>query len=196
MDLFTSRFTLPPGAAKKCVVTHHSASGHTRDGCVALAVMPASIPAMGSVPVRGAAAAFVFLATSTAINPWLPDTARAQTVPAHNSISTVSGASATAPVTTFNIPAGSLSDALLSFSTQARAPLTSQAPMLAGKMTSGVQGRFTASQALAHLLQGTGLTYLPTGDHAYKIIGSDSSAIMLGPVRVGGTTGRRCLPPR
>ncbi|MDE7548334.1 TonB-dependent siderophore receptor [Acetobacter fabarum] len=85
----------------------------------------------------------------------------------------------------FDIPAGSLSDALVAFSTQAHAPLTSQAPVLAGKTTAGLRGAFTPSDALSRLLQGTGLSYLPTGSHAYKIVAA-SSVITLGPVRVSG----------
>ena len=141
----------------------------------------------GRTPTRGTAAAFMFMLGTTAINPLMSGTASAQAVAPHDSISTVSGAPAAAPVTSFSIPAGSLSDALVACRTPAHAPLTSQAPMLDGRTTGGITGRFTESEALTRLLQGTGLTYLPMGNHAYKIVAAGSSAIMLGPVRVGGT---------
>ncbi|WP_264812360.1 TonB-dependent siderophore receptor [Gluconacetobacter sacchari] len=89
------------------------------------------------------------------------------------------------PLISFKIPAGSLSGALTAFSVQAHAPLGSQAPILAGKTTAGLQGRFTSPDALAHLLLGSGLTYRMTVDHAYQIVPA-SSHITLGPVRVQG----------
>lgn len=130
---------------------------------------------------RRATVAFLSLATFTALTP----IACAQTVATNPSVTaaTGTGVSSTLPTTTFNIAAGPLSDALVAFSTQAHAPLTSQAPMLAGKTTGGLQGRFAPSEALARLLQGTGLTYLQSGAHAYKIVPA-STAIILGPVRV------------
>ncbi|ATJ89472.1 ferrichrome receptor [Acetobacter senegalensis] len=136
----------------------------------------------GSVSGRGVSAALLFLAACTALTPLITRKACAQTL-----ISSKPGSAtpSAVPATTFNIPAGSLSDALVAFSTQAHAPLTSQAPMLAGRTTSGLHGRFAPSEALARLLNGTGLTYLPDGAHAYKIVPA-STAIMLGPVRVAG----------
>ena len=126
---------------------------------------------------RRATVAFLSLATFTALTP----IACAQTVVTNPSVAAATGL----PTTTFNIAAGSLSDALVAFSTQAHAPLTSQAPMLAGKTTGGLQGRFAPSEALARLLRGTGLTYLQSGVRAYKIVPA-STAIILGPVRVAG----------
>ncbi|MBO1324463.1 TonB-dependent siderophore receptor [Acetobacter sp. TBRC 12305] len=128
----------------------------------------------------------LLLAATTALTALVSEKAGAQTatpasqgVPSH-------GPDALVP---FNIPAGPLSSALTAFSIQAHTPLGSQAPVLAGKVSPGLQGRFTTSDALARLLQGSGLTYRLTADHAYQIAPA-SSNITLGPVRVGGSLGR------
>lgn len=148
-----------------------------------------SVPAVEwSVQGRSRGVAILMLATSTAFTSLLSGTALAQTI-VSNTVQGVNVGSAvqpTEPVMPFNIPQSSLSDALVAFSARAHAPLTSQAPMLAGKASGGLQGSFTSSEALSRILQGTGLTFVKTGLHSYKII-PVSSAIMLGPVRVGGT---------
>jgi iron complex outermembrane receptor protein len=95
-----------------------------------------------------------------------------------------------ASLVNFSIPAGTLSSALTAFSVQSHTPLGAQAPMLAGKVSTGLQGRFASSDALTRLLQGSGLTYRITADHAIQIVPA-SSAIMLGPVRVAGEAGDR-----
>lgn len=94
----------------------------------------------------------------------------------------------TQPKYSFNIPAGSLSSALVSFSAQSRIQVTSQAPTLAGHTTTGLHGQFTSSEALARLLQGSGLSYQTLGEHAFQIVPASKAAnITLGPVRVGGS---------
>ncbi|MFT9092286.1 MAG: TonB-dependent receptor plug domain-containing protein, partial [Gluconacetobacter sp.] len=147
-------------------------------------------PCSSGKPLRRAAVSFLLLAGTTAFTPLVMKKASAQTANYQNSTSRPgSGAPSpfhpAGPGVNFDIPAGSLSDALVTFSTQAHAPLTSQAPMLAGKTTAGLRGTFTPPAALSRLLQGTGLSYLPTGSHAYKVVVA-SSAITLGPVRVSG----------
>ncbi|MBB2195874.1 TonB-dependent siderophore receptor [Gluconacetobacter sp. 1c LMG 22058] len=147
-------------------------------------------PCSSGKPLRRAAVSFLLLAGTTAFTPLVMKKASAQTANYQNSTSRPgSGAPSpfhpAGPGVNIDIPAGSLSDALVTFSTQAHAPLTSQAPMLAGKTTAGLRGTFTPPAALSRLLQGTGLSYLPTGSHAYKVVVA-SSAITLGPVRVSG----------
>lgn len=61
--------------------------------------------------------------------------------------------------TPFNIPAGPLSGALTSFGQQAGVQVTFLTAISAGKTTAGLSGAATPSQALARILQGTGLTY-------------------------------------
>ncbi|MBY4640478.1 secretin and TonB N-terminal domain-containing protein [Gluconacetobacter entanii] len=115
------------------------------------------------------------LATTTALTSFVPTRARAETAQ-------------TQPKYSFNIPAGSLSSALVSFSAQSRIQVTSQAPTLAGHTTTGVHGQFTSSEALARLLQGSGLSYQTLGEHAFQIVPASKAAnITLGPVRVGGS---------
>ncbi|MCF3638017.1 TonB-dependent receptor plug domain-containing protein [Komagataeibacter intermedius] len=115
------------------------------------------------------------LATTTALTSFVPTRARAETAQIQ-------------PKFSFDIPAGSLSSALVSFSAQSRIQVTSQAPTLAGHTTPGLHGQFTSSEALARLLQGSGLSYQTLGERAFQIVPAPKAAnITLGPVRVGGT---------
>ena len=124
---------------------------------------------------RPIAASVLMLATTTALTSFVPTGARAETAQ-------------TQPKFSFNIPAGSLSSALVSFSAQSHIQVTSQAPTLAGHTTTGLRGQFTSSEALVRLLQGTGLSYQPLGERAFQIVpASKATNITLGPVRVGGT---------
>ncbi|MBS0965968.1 TonB-dependent siderophore receptor [Acetobacter okinawensis] len=86
----------------------------------------------------------------------------------------------------FHIPAGSLSDALVSFSKQSHVLITSTAVSLRGHGTSGLSGQFTPTDALQKLLQGSGLSYSSAGNGAFQIVPA-SANITLGPVRVGGS---------
>ncbi|WP_242010249.1 TonB-dependent siderophore receptor [Acetobacter conturbans] len=114
------------------------------------------------------------LATTTALTSFIPTGARAQTTQAQ-------------PKSSFSISAGSLSDALVSFSAQSHIQVTSQTPTLTGHKTPGLHGQFTSSEALARLLQGSGLSYQPVGERAFQIIPASKAAnITLGPVKVGG----------
>ncbi|MBV1838409.1 TonB-dependent siderophore receptor [Acetobacter estunensis] len=124
---------------------------------------------------RPIAASVLMLATTTALTSFVPTRARAETAQ-------------TQPKFSFNIPAGSLSSALVSFSAQSRIQVTSQAPTLAGHTTTGLHGQFTSSEALARLLQGSGLSYQTLGESAFQIMATPKAAnITLGPVRVGGS---------
>ena len=124
---------------------------------------------------RPIAASVLMLATTTALTSFVPTGARAETAQ-------------TQPKFSFNIPAGSLSSALVSFSAQSHIQVTSQAPTLAGHTTTGLRGQFTSSEALVRLLQGSGLSYQPLGERAFQIVPASKAAnIILGPIRVGGT---------
>lgn len=88
----------------------------------------------------------------------------------------------------FHIPAGSLSDALVSFSTQSHVLVTSSAVSLRGHASSGLSGQFTPAEALRQILLGSGLSYSSAGNGALQIVPAPKAAnITLGPVRVGGT---------
>lgn len=124
---------------------------------------------------RPIAVSVLMLVTTTALTSFVPTRVRAETAQ-------------TQPKFSFNIPAGSLSSALVSFSAQSRIQVTSQAPTLAGHTTTGLHGQFTSSEALTRLLQGSGLSYQTLGERAFQIVPVPKAAnITLGPVRVGGT---------
>ncbi len=65
--------------------------------------------------------------------------------------------SITPVVRTYNIPAGSLHNALTQFSQQAGIKLAIDAAMLQGKATQGLTGDFEFKSALEQLLAGSGL---------------------------------------
>lgn len=128
----------------------------------------------GNLSGRGVAA-LLFVVTTTALTPLACKPAEAQAEPSQHKI-------------LFHIAAGSLSDALVAFSRQSHVQVTSQASSLAGHTTRGLSGAFTPSEGLGQLLQGSGLSYMQAGDHAYQIAPTTKAfSIVLGPVRVGGT---------
>ncbi|WP_246788041.1 TonB-dependent receptor [Agrobacterium sp. AGB01] len=61
--------------------------------------------------------------------------------------------------TNFKIPAGSLSSALAAFGSQSGTQISYDASLAAGKSSPGVQGAATREQALARILEGSGLGY-------------------------------------
>src|SRR5690606_31124259 len=61
--------------------------------------------------------------------------------------------------TTFNIPSGSLSRALAAFGSQSGTQVSYEASIAAGKSSPGIRGAATREQALARILQGSGLVY-------------------------------------
>ncbi len=61
--------------------------------------------------------------------------------------------------TAFDVPAGPLSRALTAFGRQAGLQVSYLTVVCAGKESPGVSGRAAPEEALAHLLQGTGLNY-------------------------------------
>lgn len=132
-------------------------------------------------PLRPSRAPFVLTGTAL-IALALSDPARAQSTAA-----TVTRNAAQA-THTYDIPAQSLVSALLGFGKQSGLAVTAPGELLRGKTTAGLHGQFTSSDALARLLQGSGLSYQPVGEKAFQIIPAPGAAsITLGPVRVGGT---------
>ncbi len=79
-------------------------------------------------------------------------------------------------VRTYNIPAGSLHDALTQFSQQAEIKLTIDATMLQGKVTQGLTGDFEMKSAIEQLLAGSGLQIVQRGD-SYAITEVPASAV-------------------
>ncbi|MEM8977147.1 MAG: TonB-dependent receptor [Pseudomonadota bacterium] len=68
-----------------------------------------------------------------------------------------------------NIPATSLSDALIALSQQTGLQITAQSSSIASIRTQAVRGRLTARQALDSLLQGTGLSASRVGDVGFVV---------------------------
>lgn len=68
----------------------------------------------------------------------------------------------------FDVPAGPLDAALKQFEAATALTLRIDAPIV-GMQTKGVQGDFTPQQALARLLDGTGLTYVFTGEKVVMV---------------------------
>lgn len=68
-------------------------------------------------------------------------------------------AQSAAQVIAFNVPAGPLATALTSFGRQARIQITYVPEIASGKRSLGVTGFVPSQEALARILQGTGLTY-------------------------------------
>lgn len=61
--------------------------------------------------------------------------------------------------TSFDIPAGTLASVLASFGSQSGTQVSYDASLAAGKTSPGIRGAATREQALAQILQGTGLGY-------------------------------------
>jgi TonB-dependent siderophore receptor len=79
--------------------------------------------------------------------------------------------------TGFNIPAGPLNQALAAFGRQSGIQLSYEASIASGKTSPGIQGTATREQAIARILQGSGLT------HSFK----DARNVLI--TRPGATTG-------
>ncbi|SUD77327.1 putative ferrioxamine receptor [Pseudomonas putida] len=71
--------------------------------------------------------------------------------------------------TRFDIAPGSLASALNQFSSQAGIYLASSNELAAGKLSQGLQGRYSVAQGLARLLQGSGLQAVAQGNAGYVL---------------------------
>lgn len=79
--------------------------------------------------------------------------------------------------TSFNIPAGSLGSALAAFGSQSGTQVSYEASIVSGKTSVGLSGTATREQALAQLLQGSGLVY-SFPDPASVLIYDPSGAVV------------------
>lgn len=88
----------------------------------------------------------------------------------------------------WNIAAGDLAPALDQFARQAGISLSYDAATVAGKRTPGVRGTLGSSQALAHLLQGTGIEVQQPSANAFVLLPRVASgeALQLGATSVLG----------
>lgn len=71
--------------------------------------------------------------------------------------------------TRFDIAPGSLASALNQFSSQAGIYLAGSNELAAGKLSQGLQGRYSVAQGLARLLQGSGLQAVAQGNAGYLL---------------------------
>ncbi|HDY85899.1 MAG TPA: TonB-dependent receptor [Methylophaga sp.] len=74
----------------------------------------------------------------------------------------------------FNIPASSLDQALKRYGLEAKIQLYVDSSLTKGKMSSGLQGRFTASQGFESLLKGSNLKVIQQPNGAYQITSKTS----------------------
>ncbi len=105
----------------------------------------------------------------------------------------------------FDIPAQSLSTALLRFSEQARLQVTMSSQLVSDLQTAGVRGEYGTAQALQQMLQGSGLYFEFISEKAVAIragkAGEKNSARLLaGQMRLavnnGDTVANPSLPIR
>ncbi|GAA5542044.1 MULTISPECIES: TonB-dependent receptor [Brucella] len=90
-------------------------------------------------------------------------------------------ATTSATSTKFNIPAQSLSTALIAFSRQTKLGIFVTSSLASGKKSTAVNGALSPEVALQRLLSGTGLTYTFTNQNTVRIIGSDHAATATSP---------------
>lgn len=108
-------------------------------------------------------------------------------------VATIAQASPPAPGATqqsFAIPPQSLSSALTQFARQSGLQIAVDTGLVTGRQTPGVQGRYTAEQALQRLIAGTGLNYRFTAADTITIeraveVGGDGP-LQLAPIQVAG----------
>ncbi|AXB78343.1 TonB-dependent receptor [Novosphingobium sp. P6W] len=84
----------------------------------------------------------------------------------------------------YDIPAGSLSDALNRFAEQSGVQMTYEAALTQGQRTSGLRGSFAPRDALMRLLSGSGLAARPAGEGAMTITRAATGAMTLDPLRM------------
>jgi len=91
----------------------------------------------------------------------------------------------------YTIPGGALARALLRFAEQSKLQVVYTADLTAGRQTSGLNGVFTPQEALAKLLEGSGLAYRFTDDGSVTLqrASSTDGTRVLGPVKVEGQSG-------
>lgn len=89
----------------------------------------------------------------------------------------------------FNIGAGPLEAAIIEFSSVAGVTVSFEPAVVSGRQSSGLQGRYGASQALQHLLHGSGLQAVPQAGGSYSLlpVSAQDEALQLGATSVIGS---------
>jgi iron complex outermembrane receptor protein len=88
----------------------------------------------------------------------------------------------------YDIRAGSLTDALNQLAEQSGLQLNYEAALTQGRTVSALRGRFPASEALTRLLSGTGLVARPAGENAMTLSRATTGVMSLDPLEVKGFT--------
>lgn len=99
----------------------------------------------------------------------------------------------------FNIPSGSLAQALVAFGSQSGTQISYESSIAAGKTFSGMRGSATREQAVSRILQGTGLIYgfagttnvlieRPTASAGKKDDKATDGTIVLDPITITGNS--------
>lgn len=90
----------------------------------------------------------------------------------------------------YQVPAGSLSDALTRFAGLAGVNLSVDPALVSGRASAGLSGEFAVDEGFARLLQGSGLQLQPVGEHAYLLTPvPEGGSLQLAPTSILGATG-------
>ena len=91
---------------------------------------------------------------------------------------------------TYQVPAGSLSDALTRFAGLSGVNLSVDPALVSGRSSGGLSGEFAVEEGFARLLQGSGLQLQAVGEQAYILTPApEGSSLQLAPTSILGATG-------
>ncbi|WP_281718022.1 TonB family protein [Pandoraea apista] len=124
----------------------------------------------------------IFLALTSAISPVRANPAIGQVAPVQETEARID----------FDIPALALTDALQRYGATARQPALYRSEILAGQISTAVQGRYSPEAALHKLLEGTGLTaekFNMGQSSAFILKSASDSAAVPSPNGLGNLTG-------
>lgn len=86
----------------------------------------------------------------------------------------------------YDVPEGTLAEALSKFADQSGVQISYEANLAADRHSDGLRGRFTQAQALSRLLAGSGLIARDAGAASVTIARATSGAMVLDPMQVRG----------
>ncbi len=90
----------------------------------------------------------------------------------------------------YQVPAGSLSDALTRFAGLSGVNLSVDPALVSGRNSTGLSGDYAVEEGFARLLQGSGLQLQPVGEQAYILTPApEGSSLQLAPTSILGATG-------
>ena len=90
----------------------------------------------------------------------------------------------------YQVPAGSLSDALTRFAGLSGVNLSVDPALVSGRNSTGLSGEYAVEEGFARLLQGSGLQLQPVGEQAYILTPApEGSSLQLAPTSILGATG-------